>query len=207
MRRIVCTMVLILTILYQENGWAWNDEVTHQYLSEKAAEHSVLGSAKGNYLKNLGFNNNLDEIFTLNGESKKIRDWIRFGALKEDFATWGTLISQTAPFYNHFHNPLTNTGLDDYVLGIYYVVGQSSRDWAQDNNNEWSWQRVREYFYIAMTGKDLNGNLIAADKTQRDIYYANTFRGLGHLMHLVHDMSVPERVRNEGHAFRNGVLL
>ena len=145
-------MILILTILCQENGWAWNDEVTHQDLSEKAAEHSVLGPSKEDYLKNLGFNNNLDEIFTLNGESKKIRNWIRFGALKEDFATWGTLITQTAPFYNHFHNPLTNTGVDDYVLGIYHVVGQSSRDWAQESANEWSWQRVKEYISVVTFG-------------------------------------------------------
>jgi len=34
---------------------------------------------------------------------------------------------------------------------------------------------------------------------ERENYFARTFKGLGHQMHLIQDMSVPEHVRNDGH--------
>lgn len=41
--------------------------------------------------------------------------------------------------------------------------------------------------------------MTSTNKTTRDTNFAQTFRGLGHLMHLVQDMSVPEHTRDDGH--------
>ena len=75
--------------------------------------------------------------------------------------------------------------MEDKILLGHNYTGQSAILSAQNANQDvggkWSWKDARDYF-----------------KTQRDIYFANTFRGLGHLMHLVQDMSVPEHVRNNG---------
>jgi hypothetical protein len=49
---------------------------------------------------------------------------------------------------------------------------------------------VRGYFYEALTVPD-------QDTKERKL--AETFRGLGQLMHLVQDMSVPEHTRDDGH--------
>ena len=67
-------VILVLLIFFNFcslNTWAWNDKRTHYDLSIKASEHSVLSSTGGDYLKNLGFSNNIKEPFSLNGETKK----------------------------------------------------------------------------------------------------------------------------------------
>jgi hypothetical protein len=54
----------------------------------------------------------------------------------------------------------------------------------------YSWNDVRGYFYDALT---------APDQITKERKLAETFRGLGQLMHLVQDMSVPEHTRDDGH--------
>ena len=45
--------------------------------------------------------------------------------------------------------------------------------------------------------------LTSTGNTERDKYFAETFRGLGQLMQLVTDMSVPEHTRDDGHYLGN----
>ncbi len=52
---------------------------------------------------------------------------------------------------------------------------------------------MRGYFFEALT---------SVDKPDRDENFVQTFRGLGQLMHLVQDMSVPEHTRDDGHYVR-----
>ena len=59
----------------------------------------------------------------------------------------------------------------------------------------YSWHDVRSYYYQALT---------AADKTTRENNFAKTFRGLGQVMHLVQDMSVPAHTRDGQHIFGEG---
>lgn len=94
---------LIITISYSLNAWAWDAEVTHRDLSQKAAENSVLGLAKGDYLKSLGFTSHLDEKFSLNGGTpQSVMKWIsEVGAVDEDAGT-----PLNGRFYNHFHDPV-----------------------------------------------------------------------------------------------------
>ncbi len=202
-RRIGLLFLTIVVLFYPINTWAWHDRTTHQDMSLKAIENSVLSPTKGNYLKNLGFSENIEEIFMLNGESKNIKDWIRFGSLKEDAFTYFEFINQTARFFNHFHNPLfpsdqwNQAGLDrDYIvplpfLTLTHLSGESSLLWAQnETNNEWSWQKVRDYYNLALTSSTDN---------QREANFAKTFKGLGHIIHLIQDSAQPAHVRNDPH--------
>ncbi len=72
----------------------------------------------------------------------------------------------------------------------------SAINWAlsfpntQNPGGYYSWADVRSYYLKALT---------LGTKTERDTNFAQTFRGVGQLMHLIQDMSVPEHTRNDGH--------
>jgi hypothetical protein len=85
---------------------------------------------------------------------------------------------------NHFHNPITNQGLSDVFNGL------SAREWINDPSNNWSWKQTRDYYYQSMT--------VTTEELRRGLF-AQSFEGLGHAVHLIQDMSVPEHVRNDQH--------
>jgi hypothetical protein len=179
-----------------ENALSWNEERTHRFLSEYAADNSALSVDKGNYLRYLGFNRGLDELLKLNGTEHDIRKWLQEGAELEDASSFGFPIwpSSTTRSFNHFHNPLkdwTQAGLNDLW------AGESSLLWAQDRTKQQSivegdqtWQQARYYFYSA---------LISETDLLRQENFAKMFRGLGHQMHLLQDTVVPDHVRNDAH--------
>ncbi len=107
--------------------------------------------------------------------------------------------------------PWDIAGLDDYItipnpippfIPPYVNIhssGESALKWVQDKTNQQSysklegdqtWQATRNYFYAALTGKT---------DAERQENFAQTFKGLGHQMHLIQDMSVPAHVRNDAH--------
>src|SRR3972149_5279023 len=184
MRKQIRLLILALAVLfYPANIWAWDDKTTHQDLSIRATENSILSSAKGDYLKNLGFDRNLGETFTLNGEPKNVKDWIKFGSLMEDA---GNIF--TSKYYNHFHNP--TLAWEEAGLNMIYpdVINTSSLIWAQDDSNEWSWQKARNYYYLALT---------SSSPDQRSENFAKTFKGVGHIIHLIQDVAQPAHARND----------
>ena len=176
---------------------SWDDDTTHRDLSSVAAQRSVLGTG---YLETVlsmkdGLSTKLQWSGGQGGTTKEIRKWIEEGAKYEDA---GGLFS--GRFYNHFHNPIhqqpwTSAGLDDSVLGI-PVKGESALRWAQNagfsdlSNLDWSWDATRDYYYQALTTRT---------KAVREASMAKTFRGLGHLIHLIQDMGQPSHVRNDAH--------
>jgi hypothetical protein len=118
------------------------------------------------------------------GTNKQIREWIQEGGEFED---------ASRRFFNHFHdpthaNPWNNAGLNDSVLLIPFSGGSALR-WAQNAgtferpNLDWSWQATRNYFFQALT---------SGARTERDAFFAQTFRGLGNQIHLIQD-------RNDAH--------
>jgi hypothetical protein len=171
---------------------AWNETRTHPDLSEMAARKSILGNQ--NYLMNIGFSKGIDE--KING--KEIFKWIRDGAELEDKSSTFFPVFGTTRSLNHFHNPLkawAQAGLDDWYINHY--TGESSLLWAQDGNKQqsvikgdWSWQKTRQYYYLALT---------SPSDLLRQENFAKTFRGLGHQMHLLQDTAVPDHVRNDAH--------
>ncbi|MFO0794246.1 MAG: hypothetical protein U0586_09275 [Candidatus Brocadiaceae bacterium] len=201
----IANLLIILHIFsYTHEVFAWNDKVTHADMSEYAAQSSVLDKSKGDYLSNLGFNRGLDETFKWSSE-KTVKKWLREGAILEDSGNYWEAVVNYARYNNHFHDPLkawSSAGLTDLVP----FSTESAIIWAQDGNyqssfpeGDWSWKKVREYYHIALTGRNLSGTEVALAKEDRDVYFAKTFRGLGHQMHLIEDIAQPDHVRNDSH--------
>lgn len=196
---ILCVAVFLVEI---QPVFAWSVP-THQSISDRAAHVAVLNTG---LLPQLGFTNpsttdpDVEGIFL---NKKSVSQWIQVGAKFED----QSFLIAFGRFYNHFHNPLCqapwtgcqapwpNAGLHDSLLGI-PVNGESALLWAQNSglsdqsNTDWSWQAVRQYYYNALT---------ATTVTDRDGFFAKTFEGIGHVIHLVQDMSQPAHVRNDAH--------
>jgi hypothetical protein len=103
--------------------------------------------------------------------------WTRLGSRRED--------ALPRPL-NHFHNPLTAWT----VAGLGF--GQSSALWLQNPDQEWSWSRVRDHLYDAIT---------KTTPPEREQALTKTFRGLGHLVHLIQDAASPAHTRNDPHPF------
>lgn len=71
----------------------------------------------------------------------------------------------------------------------------SSVHWMQRADQAWSWQNARDRYYAALVSTVTS----AASQGQRVKAFADTFRALGQVMHLVVDASVPEHTRNDIH--------
>jgi hypothetical protein len=136
--------------------------------------------------RSLGFPDGRLTTLRSNGESLRIQEWVGRGGERED---------DLLRFLRHFHDPLKpwdSAGLD-------FVVDRhdSSVRWMQersqgdlDTGGFWSWHDARRLYYQALVEPDAN---------YREVLWANLFRALGQIMHLVVDASVPEHTRNDMH--------
>ncbi|MBI5674217.1 MAG: hypothetical protein HZC48_00115 [Nitrospirae bacterium] len=185
---ILLIVSLVSHIFLQANAVALDKE-THYLLNQKI----VVGTNLDNYLKvNLGVTNGIKEEFDV----KTVLEWVKEGGKKED-----------EPIYlrsvNHFHDPLATSLSDAGFSGFWFtdfLSGSSSIQWSQYplgaqtmqvlGSGNYSWYDVRDYYYKALT---------SVNNLDRGNNYAETFRWLGQLMHLVEDMSVPEHARDDGH--------
>jgi len=170
-------------------GLAW-EVLTHEEISSRAVDVSSVDRVTR---EALGLTKGVDDtLLEDGGEQFSIRNWIRQGANREDDFGFLALCSR---FLNHFHQPLrspwSQAGLNDLFSG------QSSGIWAQSPNQStlsgtgsWSWQETRDRFYRGLT---------SPNKADREGYLAQTFRGLGHQIHLIQDASSVPHTRNEAH--------
>jgi hypothetical protein len=157
----------------------------------------------------LGFTNGFNEKLQWDGKvcddkTRKtdcsIKEWIQYGAEKEDAERWFPPAQASLRSFNHFHDPISGKGLHD--LG---KSGMSALEWAQNpeeqgklnyfGNSIWpegdqSWPTLRALYLQT---------LLDTDDTSRRAKFARLFKGLGHQMHLVQDMAVPTHVRNDAH--------
>jgi hypothetical protein len=62
----------------------------------------------------------------------------------------------------------------------------------QQTSQDWAWQKARDYYWTALS---------TSTQSAREKAFADMFRALGQVMHLVVDASVPEHVRNDPHPF------
>jgi len=162
---------------------------THKEINEYIARNFLNGFSLNSYLKNhLGIQKGINEDYI----SLKVWEWLRDGGEYEDVPAWYCPYIRS---FNHYHNPLEPL----YTAG-YDGMEKSALIWAQMPVGQqfqcgnYSWHDVRQYYFWALTSTDLN---------TRNTYFSETFRGLGQLMHLVQDMSVPEHTRNDGHLLYN----
>ena len=182
---------------------------THQDINGYVANMTFSNGFNLNtYLKdNLGLSGGIGEVVS---ENKKIEEWIKLGGKYEDKPPEWYSINYLRSV-NHFHNPLLPWDQAYYtdwfsfcsvghcpVSAILWAQGPQNIDSVYNPGGDWSWSQVRSYYLAALT---------SSIKTDRDTSFANTFRGMGQLMHLVQDMSVPEHTRNDGHVLKRGVII
>ncbi|MDA8238768.1 MAG: hypothetical protein M0Z67_00175 [Nitrospiraceae bacterium] len=127
-------ILVFLSTAYANELFAWDNNVTHRDLSQYAAENSVVGLSKENYLKNLGCSAGLTAKFLWNNKIQSALLWLQEGAYSEDAGSNLQGFLGLARYNNHFHNPLKpwgRAGLND--LGY---TGNSTILWSQYG----SWQ-------------------------------------------------------------------
>jgi hypothetical protein len=189
-------LILVIIILCITSSAFALKEGTHELLNSYIARNEVNGFDLNAYLINMvGLQNGINEEFDYENKKMKMYIWIEKGGRTEDnpWDEWyrqDDLLPYLGRFYQHFHDPITDNGLwSTYDSSIIWAFKPIEQQGMTDN---YSWYDVREYFYQALT---------ATDENTRDENFAKTFRGIGQLMHLVQDLSVPEHVRNDGHVF------
>jgi hypothetical protein len=222
-RKILLFFIIIFSFSSFQ-AFAWRDN-THKRITLRAAEFSQLG--QGDLMLRLNLDKGLDhERLSVQYQpwfeeeyTGTVSGMMQYGAVREDTSIsifGGKIPVSGRRFDNHFHNPLRTwqfAGLDDWVFLVMPVDGDSSLLWAQNSGEnrqedypggDNSWLRTREHYYNALVTES------AADGSnfQRSLRFIDMFYGLGHMMHLLEDKSVPEHVRNDAHTSdsHNGAL-
>lgn len=173
----VDVLVITISVTSPTNGSNISRPVT--MVEGTIADNPVMGFSLDQYLRQeLGWDSGKDTDL----QGKTVQQWLEYGGDKED--------SPVLRSFNHFHDPTRTWDIAGLWGGN---LGRSSIVWAQTPDQPWgfySWRDVRNYFYSALTSTDQNNS--------RQLF-AKAFRGLGQLMHLVQDASVPLHTRNDIH--------
>ncbi len=162
---------LIPIVFFIDNLDAYSTNV-HKEITKRVINQNA--HQLDNYLINIGLRNGILE--SING--KEVHEWIEQGSEMEDY---GIDIATS-----HYYEPITNKG---YTLSG-SEIGQSAYDRANDPTNSMSWIWARKHFYEALT---------TTFKGRKEPAFADAFRALGQVMHLVQDVAVPAHTRNDFH--------
>lgn len=93
----------------------------------------------------------------------------------------------------HFYDPVNEIGLTDLPPGIPQHQDHAMSRARDGVEFDYSWTDARDYYFKALTTEVKEG------ENGRDWYFAQTFRALGQVLHLLQDMAVPAHVRNDCH--------
>lgn len=204
-KKIVATLAFMIFII-SSIADAYDNEDTHRRITKTAISASKLD----NYLsQNLGF---------VKGWEDKIRGntimyWLIEGSYLEDIPACRAA--------NHFHNPLLPWD-QSYMTDQPSFIDAWCWDWKPLYSNvtwatgyyapppdgtkvsfsyfssydPYNWDRARDYYYKALT---------LTAKEDREIYFSLTFQTVGHVIHLLQDVSVPSHTRNDfqSHLYKN----
>lgn len=179
--------VAIMLVLWTGAATSAFETSTHREINEQA----VGASARfREYLANeLHFTRGARE--PLNGRT--VVNWIGDGGVAEDQLLGLETLGGLTRSARHFHTPLLSwdqSGLNLPPLPRF----ESSVRWAQSDQGivlgRAAWQDARASFFGAAT---------AATEPERKAKYADTFRILGQVMHLVADAAQPAHTRNGAH--------
>ena len=165
---------------------------SHEIINEQAARRSQLDTT---LKQQLGLVGGIEE--PING--RPVFQWIRIGGNREDASApwgWGYATGKARAF-RHFHDPLVEPWSLAGLRVPPFPRFESSVRWAQRTDQDstagfgnYSWRDARRYYLTALRGES---------PTDREQAFADTFRALGQVMHLVVDASVPEHVRADAH--------
>jgi len=142
-----------------------------------------------------------------------IQGWLMRGAIREDdyLSNFDAKNPQDDPYgmfnrpLRHFYDPINHKGLLAFTPAPDWATG-SKDSFANPvlpdttRRNHFTLLDARESEFRALTGKDLDWNTVAANKAERDKYWATVFRALGDVLHLVQDMGQPQHTRNDRHS-------
>lgn len=196
-KRKIIVLILLFSFLFTQMAQSLGQgfEIpTHEQLSEVATKTADLDRYLKNVLKPcyfsvpyssesycLGFTEGINQpVF----DGKRVVDLVKEGAANED--------KPITRSQHHFHNP--RLPWNQAGLGWCSLVCESSIVWSQDQNQivggKHSWKDARDAYFQALT---------ATTQADRDRYFAETFRTLGHLIHHVQDAATPAHTRNDTH--------
>ena len=179
-RRIVAwfSVVIFLVLVFSGRTLALGVE-THRIINSYAV--SVYRSAVfDQYLRGaLGFRNGTATLLETERRQLTIDRWLGEGGIRED---------DSVRFLHHFHDPLQP--LDGAGFGRGPARFASAVKWMDDPDQSWSWPSARILYYKALT---------ETEPVKREALWADLFRAIGQIMHLVVDASVPEHTRNDMH--------
>ncbi len=186
---LVFVLAVIIALEFKSNVYAFDDRA-HETLSERATQVSNLGNFLTTQL-GLEFPDGINET-VFNG--RRVIQAIQDGAFDEDRPIlWRPR--------HHFHNPRLawdQAGWRPPPLSI--QLGDSSVKWSQNENQtvggKHSWKDARNSYFEALT---------ATSDSDRKRLYGETFKSLGHLIHLVQDAAVPSHTRNDTHLSYKGI--
>lgn len=204
MRQPVAYFTIVLSLLASVDGnpaLALNTS-THALVNEEAARQPRPGQRGLDQIlkEELGFLGGIDQVL----RERPVVRWIGEGGIREDDTGGGlAFFLGRSRFFRHFHDPLyqaDGSGRGPWSEAGLRLLGQheSSIHWMQRTDQDvqaartgnFSWQDARRYFRDALTVESADA---------REHTFADTFRALGQVMHLVVDASVPEHVRNDIH--------
>ena len=199
--------LLPIILVQHKHTYAYDDKV-HAKISIQGIRSSDLNDVLGN---EFGFDRGISTVLQRDRVIQSVSNWISFGAQAEDYGINGQGDWETTRAYNHFHDPLkawNEAGFENPVFNPIYWASYgewpvSTILWGlapdpQDKpriletTGNWSWPKAREYLHLALTAPTIS---------ERDRRFAECFRSLGQVIHLMQDMSVPLHTRNDLHAF------
>jgi hypothetical protein len=220
----VIYFLFIINVLFFNFANAYDNKTSHKLITEESVKQAVIEFGFNNYLiNNFGFSDGINTTFSSVSSSKQILDYLKDGSELED-----TPMCRAS---NHFHDP-TKSWDQSYMSDDTDFIGSKIRayceltGWTYANrksNVTWAtgfltpppdgqkasfstdpdfapinWDKAREYYYNALT---------SLSKTDKETKFALTFKALGHVMHLLEDVSVPAHVRNDftSHLTFNGI--
>lgn len=205
--------LMVMAVVWLVSGGspvAAYDPATHREIGLRGSQSPT--SSLDEFLKlELGLSAGIREEFPGVSEPglRRVEQLIGDGAFFEDIPATRSL--------NHFHNPLVDpwseAGLRGFsIFGLATLRGQSSVLWQQNPRQDetvvltplpleaggghWSWQDARRRYLEALTNPS---PVDTATGKGRDIAFGELFEGLGHLIHVVQDATVPAHVRNDTH--------
>jgi hypothetical protein len=192
----------------------------HGSVHQKINENAVIEASQLDLIlkSQLGLDEGIETKLIKQGDIETILQWISYGGEAEDYGYVFKKDPVTSRAYNHFHDPLKdwkNAGLYNGLLEKMYFINYlkypvsailwglnpGEQDFIMNLTGDWSWGKAKESFYIYLTGKNFENELVADAEDERNTYFAHCFRSLGQVMHLLQDLSVPLHTRNDVHIF------
>lgn len=164
------------------------ETATHTAINQGAARASSLDPVLRN---ELGF---LGGLTTPLIDRRTAIDWIGLGGRAEDEYLGNEVLGGLARSVNHFHQPLRSWDTAG-LLGASEASVRWAQNPAQFPGGRASWSDARAIFYRALT-TTLPG--------ERQQAFADAFRALGQVMHLVADMASVAHTRDDPHPFGDG---